>query len=97
MILSALCGFEQLIEEIGLPGSRSRDKPIVAKFDLVITQSDEESIITVDNLAIAQFVYLILNNPNIRQVIETIAAKAVLILGRFTEERKAVFDGIGMN
>jgi hypothetical protein len=53
-----------------------------------------EPVITVDNLAVAQFVYLLLNNESIRQVIDTIGEKGVLILGRFTEERKAVLDAI---
>ena len=42
----------------------------------------------------AQFIYLLLNNPKIRDVIDTIAKKAVLILGRFTPERKAVLDAL---
>src|ERR1700693_2962645 len=37
---------------------------------------------------------LLLNNPKIRDVIDTIAKKAVLILGRFTPERKAVLDDL---
>ena len=47
-----------------------------------------------DNLEVAQFIYLLLHNEKIRQVIDTITAKAVLILGRFTPERKAVLDAI---
>src|SRR5260370_396773 len=58
---------------------------------LVITPEDQPTI-TVDNLKIAQFIYLFLNNQEIRDVIETTAKKAVLILGRFTPERKAVLD-----
>jgi uncharacterized protein YjbI with pentapeptide repeats len=58
---------------------------------LIITR-DEEATITVDNLEVAQFIYLLLNNPRIRDVIDTVAKKAVLILGRFTPERKAVLD-----
>ena len=50
--------------------------------------------ITVDNLAVAQFIYLLLNNRNIRQVIDTITSKVVLILGRFTPKRKAVLEAI---
>jgi uncharacterized protein YjbI with pentapeptide repeats len=61
--------------------------------NLVITQPDEPTI-TVDNLEVAQFVYLLLNNAKIRDVIDTIAKKAVLILGRFTPERKLVLDAI---
>jgi uncharacterized protein YjbI with pentapeptide repeats len=61
--------------------------------DLVITPDDEPTI-TVDNLEVAQFVYLLLNNEKIRNVIDTIGKKGVLILGRFTKERKAVLDAI---
>lgn len=53
-----------------------------------------EPPITVDNLEVAQFVYLLLYNKTIRKVIDTIGEKAVLILGRFTGERKAVLDAI---
>ncbi len=60
---------------------------------LVITPYDQPTI-TVDNLKIAQFLYLLLNNQEIRDVIETIAKKAVLILGRFTPERKVVLDAL---
>lgn len=59
--------------------------------DLIITRSDESSI-TVDNLEVAQFIYLLLTNEKIRDVIDTITSKVVLILGRFTKERKATLD-----
>jgi len=61
--------------------------------NLTITQ-DETSTITVDNLQLAQFIYLLLNNKNIRDVIDVITSKTVLILGRFTDERKAVLDSL---
>jgi hypothetical protein len=61
--------------------------------NLVITQESEPTI-TIDNLKIAQFIYLLLSNAEIRDVIDTIAKKAVLILGRFTPERKAILDAI---
>ena len=61
--------------------------------NLTITPPDQ-SAITVDNLKVAQFIYLLLNNAEIRDVIDTIATKSVLILGRFTPERKAVLDAL---
>jgi uncharacterized protein YjbI with pentapeptide repeats len=61
--------------------------------NLVITKEDEPEI-TVDNLEVAQFIYLLLHNEKIRDVIDTIGKKAVLILGRFTEERIAVLDAL---
>ena len=53
-----------------------------------------EPAVMVDNLEVAQFVYLLLNNEKIRDVLDTIGEKGVLILGRFTEERKRVLDAI---
>jgi len=61
--------------------------------NLVITPYGEAAI-TVDNINVAQFIYLLLNNQEIRDVIDTITSKAVLILGRFSEERKPVLDAI---
>ena len=61
--------------------------------NLIITPPDEPEI-TVDNLEVAQFIYLLLNNEKIRHVIDTITSKVVLILGRFTPERKAVLDAL---
>jgi hypothetical protein len=61
--------------------------------DLVITGRGEPDV-TVDNIEVAQFVYLLLHNEKIRDVIDTVTSKVVLILGRFTPERKAVLDAI---
>jgi hypothetical protein len=43
---------------------------------------------------VAQFIYLLLNNERIRNVIDTITSKVVLILGCFTEDRKRLLDAI---
>jgi len=61
--------------------------------NLRITREEEPGI-QVDNLEVAQFVYLLLNNAKIRHVIDTITSKVVLILGRFTAERKIVLESI---
>jgi uncharacterized protein YjbI with pentapeptide repeats len=61
--------------------------------DLIISHG-EEPIITVDNLEVAQLIYLLLNNAEIRDVIDTITSKVVLILGRFTDERKKILDAL---
>ena len=58
--------------------------------NLVITPPNE-SPIQVDNLEVAQFIYLLLSRQKLRTVITTIGEKAVLILGRFTE-RKELLD-----
>ncbi|MCL6257455.1 pentapeptide repeat-containing protein [Aquiflexum sp. TKW24L] len=65
--------------------------------NLVITKKTGTEVgpdITVDDLQLAQFIYLLLNNQNLRSVIDTITSKAVLILGRFTPQRKEVLDAM---
>ena len=52
-------------------------------------------IFMVDNLEVAQFIYLLLDNRKIGEVISTVGQRAVLILGRFSPpERKEVLDAI---
>jgi len=65
--------------------------------NLIVADPDEgegHPGITVDDIEVAQFVYLLLDNAKIRNVIDTTTSKAVLILGRFTDERKAVLDAL---
>lgn len=74
----------------------------VSAWDLVLDGSKQSNIyieengtsITVPTIELAQFISLLVNNSKIREVIDTITSKVVLILGRFTEERKAVLDEI---
>lgn len=61
--------------------------------DLIVTPSGQPDV-AVDNIEVAQFVYMLLNNPKIRGVLDTVCKKGVLILGRFTAERKAVLDAL---
>ena len=61
--------------------------------NLIVTLPREPQV-TVDDLEVAQFIYLLLNNKNIRRVIDTVGSKAVLILGRFSPERKPVLDAL---
>jgi hypothetical protein len=61
--------------------------------NLIITPSGEPTI-TVDELVVAQFMYTMLSNNRIRSVLDTITSKVVLILGRFSPDRKAVLDAI---
>ena len=58
---------------------------------MIITLANEPAI-TVDNIEVAQFVYLLLHNEKIRDVIDTIGKKGVLLLGRFTEGRMVVLE-----
>jgi len=61
--------------------------------NLIISLPDQPTI-TVDNLEVAQFIYLLLNNQKIRDVIDTITSKVILILGRFTPERKVILHAL---
>ena len=61
--------------------------------DLIVTPR-EQAMVTVDNLKLAQFIYLLLENEEVRHIIDAITSKVVLILGRFTEERKNVLDAL---
>jgi len=53
---------------------------------------DGEPKITIDNIEVAQFIYLLLNNEKLRNVISTITSKVVLILGRFTTDRMRILN-----
>ena len=59
--------------------------------NLIITRQDEPAI-TVDDIEVAQFVYLLLHNEKIRKVIDTVGKKGVLLLGRFTEGRIEILE-----
>lgn len=61
--------------------------------NMEISADFDEPSITVDNLEVAQLVFLLLHNRKIRDVINTVGEKGVLILGRF-RERKHVLDAI---
>ncbi len=64
-----------------------------SQINLRITKSDEPDLI-VDNIRLAQFMYLIINNHEIRDAIDTLTSKAVLILGRFTDVRMTVLEEV---
>jgi uncharacterized protein YjbI with pentapeptide repeats len=61
--------------------------------DLVVT-SVGDSVVTVDDIEVAQLVHLALNSAALSKCIDTVASKLVLILGRFSEERRPVLDAI---
>jgi hypothetical protein len=61
--------------------------------NLIITRPGEPEI-TVDNIKVAQFIYLLLDNKEIRDIIDSITSKAVLILGRFSDQQKPVLDAL---
>jgi hypothetical protein len=61
--------------------------------DLVVTPLGKPEV-TTDDLEVAQFIYLLLSNEKLQRVIDTITSKVVLILGRFSSERKMVLDAL---
>jgi hypothetical protein len=65
-----------------------------AKQQNLIITPEHAPVITVDDIEVAQFIYLMLNYQKIRDVIDTVTSKAVLILGRFTSKRKTVLDAL---
>ena len=73
----------------------------IAAWDLEGTPASSEELfinregsVTVSDLKIAQFVYLMLANDEVRNIIDTLTSRVVLILGRFSAERKAVLDAL---
>ena len=75
----------------------------ISAWDLVLDETKQEGLIvspegepavTVDDIEVAQFIYFMLSNKKIRRMINTITAKAVLILGRFAPERKVVLNAL---
>ena len=61
--------------------------------NLIITK-EEQPVITVDDIELAQFMYLMINNVKLRNIIDTITSKVVLILGNFSPRRKQILDEI---
>ncbi|PLS85299.1 MAG: hypothetical protein CYG60_13355 [Actinobacteria bacterium] len=62
--------------------------------DLVVTPGDETRV-TVDDLALAQLVYLLLDNERVSNFIDAVSSRAVLILGAFSPpERKEILDAV---
>ena len=61
--------------------------------NLVIT-SEGQSTVTVDDLEVAQFIYLFLTSEKLRNVIAAIQSRGVLLIGRFTKERLEILHAI---
>lgn len=60
--------------------------------DLTIT--DDEPTLTIDSIEVAQFICLLVKSSKIRDVIDTLVSRVVLILGRFSPEGKATLHRI---
>jgi hypothetical protein len=61
--------------------------------------SSDPSEVNPSGLQVAQFIYLMLNylmlnNQNVRRAIDSVTSKAVLILGRFTPDRKVNLNAL---
>lgn len=69
-----------------------KGEPLSSK-NLVVTPNGQAQI-TTDNIKIAQFLYLLTHNPDIRDALDTVTQKVVLLLGRFSPERKAILDSL---
>jgi uncharacterized protein YjbI with pentapeptide repeats len=62
--------------------------------NLIITP-DHESAVMVDDLEVAQFVYLLLDRKKIRSVIDAVTRRGVLILGRFGDGGLGLLQALG--
>lgn len=60
----------------------------------IIITDFADATIEVGSIEVAQFIHLLIYNEKIRDVIETVTSKAILILGRFTEERKQILNSL---
>jgi hypothetical protein len=79
--------------DLVMDGTTQRDLIIRSRYRADDNQEYETKMI-VDDLQVAQFIHLLLNNKNIRTVIDTIGRRGVLILGRFTADRKPVLEAV---
>jgi uncharacterized protein YjbI with pentapeptide repeats len=61
--------------------------------NLIVTDFNDPTV-TTDSLEIAQLIHLLINAAAIRDVINSMTGRAVLLLGRFTPERMEVLSGI---
>lgn len=60
----------------------------------IVITDDGDPEIAVDDIEIGQFLHLMIDNAQLRRIIDGITSKVVLILGRFTSERKIVLDSL---
>jgi hypothetical protein len=62
--------------------------------DLVVATADGRPLVRVDDLEVAQFIYLLSRTDRLRKVISTLGSKGVLIIGRFTGETLQVLHAV---
>jgi uncharacterized protein YjbI with pentapeptide repeats len=56
--------------------------------------SERPGGITVDSIAVAQFIDLLIENPGLRRVIDAVTTRVVLLLGRFDKDGLAVLQAL---
>jgi hypothetical protein len=62
--------------------------------DLVVATAEGRPLVRVDDLEVAQFIYLLSRTDRLRKVISTLGSKGVLIIGRFTAETLRVLHAV---
>jgi len=82
--IESSCAYGVSVWDLNLEGCKQGN--------IYISQSSNS--ITVPTIELAQFISLLVNSKKLRDVIETITSRVVLILGRFTPNRKAILDEI---
>lgn len=60
----------------------------------LVVQAPDGPLLLVDNLELAGFIYAMLDSSQLRQIIDTLTSKVVLILGRFDDAQKPVLETI---
>jgi uncharacterized protein YjbI with pentapeptide repeats len=81
-----------LLEEVSVYGISAWDLKLTRTVQRDIRVPSRSTTISVDNIELAQFIHLLVNNSKLRGVIDTITSKIVLVLGRFSPERKATLN-----
>ena len=79
---TSVCGISAW--DLELEGAKQSDLSI----------SDDGPNLTVDTIEVAQFIFLLVKSSKIRDVIDTLVSRVVLILGSFSPERKPTLDRI---
>ncbi len=72
--------------------SETKQSNLIVEAYSEVSEKERYGVVTVDDIELAQFINLILNNNKVANVFNTMSSKIVLILGRFTTERKAILD-----
>jgi uncharacterized protein YjbI with pentapeptide repeats len=64
------------------------------RMDSLIVTKENFPPVTVDDLRVAQLVYLMLSSATLRNIVNTMATKMVLVLGSFAKPRKSVLEAL---